>query len=445
MHQNHKIIELSDIEKLKKENIIIDSSIIKFNNYVEFTKSLKIDIEKEIDKINNLYEKTVEEITKSFIAKHEELIFRENNIKEKLQLEVTNVKKNLENYLLKSNNEIKLSENINRGIKKLQSEENNILKNIAYASKLNKSIKEMKKLSNDSIKSLKFKYHEDKCNIKYEDYIFKENHIPKILEIKDINSTSCKVFWGIDNNEKNNNKKIQFKVEIKSKNEDFYTIYEGENEECSIDNLLANTNYELRVGFLNKFLDISWSEIKKIKISDFDSTILKRTQRESEFVNKLIEWSGYKKMDLIYRGTRDGMNRSVFHSKCNNKGETLSLFENDQGNIFGGYASIPWESKGGYQNASNSFIFSLTNIYNLEPIKFPSVNLGTEICDSSSYGPCFGNGKDIGIFVNGNNYSGFPKDYQDTSGKGKSIFTGYFNNNIKDLKIKEIEVFQLLK
>ena len=128
-----------------------------------------MEIEKEIDKINKLYKKTLEEITKSFLLKHEELVMKENNIKDKLQIEVTKFKEYLENYLLKSNNEIKLSEKIDRRLKKMQSEENNILKNIAYVSKLNKSQKEMKNLLSAEIKSLKFQYQENECNIKYEE------------------------------------------------------------------------------------------------------------------------------------------------------------------------------------------------------------------------------------------------------------------------------------
>ena len=116
-----------------------------------------------------MYEKTLEEITKSFLLKHEELVMKENNIKDKLQIEVTKFKEYLENYLLKSNNEIKLSEKIDRRLKKMQSEENNILKNIAYVSKLNKSQKEMKNLLSAEIKSLKFQYQENECNIKYEE------------------------------------------------------------------------------------------------------------------------------------------------------------------------------------------------------------------------------------------------------------------------------------
>ena len=142
----------------------------------------------------------------------------------------------------------------NRGLKQLQSEEDNILKNIAYVSKLKKLEKEMKLLLKNKIKSIKFKYQEEECNIKYEYYFFKENEIIKNIEIKDIFPTSFKVFWDIDNNVKNN-KKLQYKVEIRKENEDFYTIYEGENEECSIDNLQVNSNYELKIYLFNKFLN----------------------------------------------------------------------------------------------------------------------------------------------------------------------------------------------
>ena len=47
-------------------------------------------------------------------------------------------------------------------------------------------------------------------------------------------------------------------------------------------------------------------------------------------------------MELLYRGTRDGMSANAFHNRCNNKGPTISLFKNENGYIFGGYASIDW-------------------------------------------------------------------------------------------------------
>ena len=93
---------------------------------------------------------------------------------------------------------------------------------------------------------------------------------------------------------------------------------------------------------------------------------------------------------------------------------------------------------------SHSLIYIDVLCINLEPIKFPSNNLGNEICDRSEFGPCFGNGKDLGIFVKGSSYSSFPKSYQDILGKGRSIFTGNSSNSTS-LKLKDVEAFQLFK
>jgi len=152
-------------------------------------------------------------------------------------------------------------------------------------------------------------------------------------------------------------------------------------------------------------------------------------------------------MELIYRGTRDGMTSNVFHNKCDNKGETITLIKNEKGNLFGGYASIPWTSNAGsYFSAPESFLFTLSNIYNTEPTKFPSKNNKQEVDHNSSYGPIFGGGDDLGVygdFLNRGGYSEFPYTYHDILGKGKSIFTGDSNNNNNKFKIKEIEVFKI--
>ena len=58
----------------------------------------------------------------------------------------------------------------------------------------------------------------------------------------------------------------------------------------------------------------------------------------------------------------------------------------------------------------------------------------------------FGSGNDLGICQNyfkDGGWSNFPYTYQDIIGKGKSIFTG--DNNSNKFKIKEIEIFKLLK
>lgn len=180
-----------------------------------------------------------------------------------------------------------------------------------------------------------------------------------------------------------------------------------------------------------------------------NSLILKSSNKSEEFISQILEWCDCKKMELIFRGTRDGMNAKSFHEKCDNKGETITLYQNDKKNIFGGYASISWTSNSGsYFSAPGSFIFTLANIYNTQPTKFPNKNDGKEVCHNKDYGPLFGNDCDILIssdFVNGDNYSTFPSSYSDILGKGRSIFTGDVNNNNKKIKFIEVEVFKLFK
>ena len=141
LHMDHKLIELSDVESLKKENITLELVTKDFNEISEKTINLKNKIENEMNKINELYEKTIDELTKSYLIKHEQLIKEENELKENLQNEVTKIKEKLENYLSESNDEIKISERIKKGIKKMENEENNMIKLLSYVSKINKTKK----------------------------------------------------------------------------------------------------------------------------------------------------------------------------------------------------------------------------------------------------------------------------------------------------------------
>ena len=121
-YHNHKLLLIDDYDSLQKENITIESYTKEFNINNEKTISLKNKIEKELTDIDNLYDKINKEVTETYLAKHEKLIKEENDLKEKLQNEVTKVKEKLENFLSKSNNYIKLSEKIDKGLKVLEKE-----------------------------------------------------------------------------------------------------------------------------------------------------------------------------------------------------------------------------------------------------------------------------------------------------------------------------------
>ncbi len=163
----------------------------------------------------------------------------------------------------------------------------------------------------------------------------------------------------------------------------------------------------------------------------------------------MLEWSGYKNMKLIYRGTRDGMTSNSFHNKCDNQGPTIVLYKSEK-SIFGGFTSISWSSDGNYHTSPECFLFTLINIHKTEPTKFPlNNNDKNAVFHYKDYGPTFGGGHDIGVncldFLNNKIYTYFPNSYQDVLGKGKSIFTGDHNNSNKYFILKEIEVFKLLK
>ena len=157
-------------------------------------------------------------------------------------------------------------------------------------------------------------------------------------------------------------------------------------------------------------------------------------------------------MKLLYRGSRDGALSKDFHEKCDNMGPTVTLIKSEEGFIFGGYTSISWSSNFETCMDNNSFIFTLLNMYNLNPIIFKP-KLSGYICHSEFEGPNFGIEKkilllrkkfDIRIgedYENNSSYSEFPNIYEDISGKGKSIFIG--KNKDGKFKVIEIEVFGL--
>ena len=155
-------------------------------------------------------------------------------------------------------------------------------------------------------------------------------------------------------------------------------------------------------------------------------------------------------MELIYRGSRDGTTANIFHNKCDNQGPMIILFKNGKGNIFGGYCPISWNSNEGWKSVPEAFIFTLTNIYNIEPTKFKRTKDEHGIYFNSNYGPWFGDSSNIGFFSdysknNCSSYFGVYVSYEDTLGKGNTIFTGDLKKNNVNFIINEVEGFKLLK
>ena len=87
------------------------------------------------------------------------------------------------------------------------------------------------------------------------------------------------------------------------------------------------------------------------------------------------------KINLLYRGSQDGFLSSIFHDKCDYKGETFALIKSTKGYIFGGFTKInldstKWNGIRGKGNCSrrngdgDEFVFTLRNPHNFIPTKY---------------------------------------------------------------------------
>ena len=454
LHQNHKVIEINDHEILKQNNISLENEENDLNIFIEESYRIKDQILKEMKLIDQTFDDLNTEITNCFKKKQENLIKKENDIKDSLKNEITKIKEKLEIYYSEIYEVIKKGELSSKIIKsyKKNKEEKIPIKELTYISFLNKANKEIQKHILNPMKNIKISYNDNEEIFKFEEYYLNGIKYPKMIELGDISAHNLKISWKYeekDNPIKIDLKKIKFRVEIRKENpnDNFIQAYEGYNNSCLIDDLEMGTNYEIRICSIYEDSISTWCPIQKFATLIIDSEILLESKREKEFVDKILEWSGYKNMELIYRGTRDGTTSLKFHEKCDNQGPTICLYKNEKGYIFGGYASVSWSTTiNGYYKAPDCFIFTLTNIHNIEPTKFKAKNSTDIVFHGSSHGPHFGG--DIKIFEDFNQsqaISKFPDDYEDCLGKGKSIFTGDQNNNNGYFKVKEIEVFKMSK
>jgi hypothetical protein len=170
---------------------------------------------------------------------------------------------------------------------------------------------------------------------------------------------------------------------------------------------------------------------------------------------KLFNDFRIKRFTLLWRGSRNGFGGRDLHSRCDGHPKTLTVILDTNGNIFGGFTPVEWESrewngKGGKEDSCykadpslESFLFTLKN-----PHKFPArrFRLKAEKKDMAIYcfykrGPHFW---DIGVWAGSNaNTDSFTHQFganytNDTGLDGKTFFTGSTR-----FQVKEIEVFEI--
>lgn len=111
-----------------------------------------------------------------------------------------------------------------------------------------------------------------------------------------------------------------------------------------------------------------------------------------DFIRSIIP-DQYKVSTLLYRSTRDGFDATAFHSKCDNKGPTITIVKSKSNDtVFGGFSSVSWNSLGLYIADPNAFLYSVTRATK-QPIK--QTDTIHALFGTINTGPSFGYGPDL--------------------------------------------------
>ena len=181
--KKHSIIDIDDIGSLEESGISYGKTVSEFDKIFKKTKNLKDIIEEEIEEINNLHKKLMDEITASFEEQHIKLNHRENELKSDLDIKVTQIKNQLENFLLESHDILTSCERANKYYE--MNKDSNEIKTLFYISQINKFNEKAKELFQKPIKNLDIYFNSDLNKIDYKDYYFSGIPIPKNIKAKE--------------------------------------------------------------------------------------------------------------------------------------------------------------------------------------------------------------------------------------------------------------------
>jgi hypothetical protein len=129
-----------------------------------------------------------------------------------------------------------------------------------------------------------------------------------------------------------------------------------------------------------------------------------------------------KRLNLLWRGSGDGFTPQEFHRRCDGRANTLTLISDTDGNLYGGFTPVKWESASAKLKDDDSlrrFLFTLRNPHHVPPRKFGlrAKRRQYAIYRYSGYCAAFGSGYD-------------------------TTFSDFFTGG-ETFTVKEIEVFEI--
>jgi hypothetical protein len=101
--------------------------------------------------------------------------------------------------------------------------------------------------------------------------------------------------------------------------------------------------------------------------------VLKEPQLIVGYFPPLFEEFRRKRFNLLWRGSRDGFTAQEFHLRWDGRANTLTVISDTDGNVFGGFTPVKWESPARWKHkvddSLQSFLFTLRNLNGVPPRK----------------------------------------------------------------------------
>ena len=85
-------------------------------------------------------------------------------------------------------------------------------------------------------------------------------------------------------------------------------------------------------------------ELKPKPPKYFEESEILTNEEHRSLLNSWLHPAQQGKWRLLFRASRDGFAAATFHSKCDNKGPTVTIVKSGN-NIFGGYTEVSWKGK----------------------------------------------------------------------------------------------------
>lgn len=267
----------------------------------------------------------------------------------------------------------------------------------------------------------------------------KKNYSKLVNIFQSQKSENEKKFNSLKEENKNQQKEINFLKEENKNQQKKINILKEE----SIKKEKEIKKIKEEIMSIQKWLEVNMYYIDKVthnlrSINEIGSDILTKEKEYELLINRLANNDPSKlnnkiKFKIMYKATKDGDSSKIFHSKCDNKKNTLTMVKTTKGQKFGGYTEQMWNHIGDFKNDKNAFCFSfdLNKIYDN--------NTGEKaIIANNLYGPSFGWAV-FGILDKALEKGGW------TSCDQCYGYSGYeINNGERDFNIKEIEVYEII-